>query len=281
MSEPTIRARLERALADRHRAPSTLRVLFEIAGRAVGSVLPEDAELLLRKVPGLTLEDEVLTLQPHCAGDTFAGLAAMALALREAGRAARWRDERLPVMADDGSLLGAVERGCVRALGVRTLSVHLVGETRGGSDAATGCWLQRRSMHKDTDPGMLDNLASGLVGMAEDGRSVEPLAQAMRREAAEEAGLGADALGALTPLGRWRLQAPVREGLMIEDVIVYRALLADDARPHNLDGEVTEFVHLGEAGILERIDAAELTRGATLAQLAWMSWRRDVPPRGD
>ncbi|MEZ5651814.1 MAG: NUDIX domain-containing protein [Burkholderiaceae bacterium] len=276
MPEPASDPRFEHLLGGLQVDAPQPRLLFEIAGRVVGSLLPDDAELLRRAVPGLALDDDALSLMPVCAGDTNASLNAIALALRDAGRSARWRHERLPVLADDGSLLGAIERGCMRVLGLRTLSVHLVGETRGPDGRIDGCWLQRRALHKDTDPGMLDNLASGLVGLGSDARSVEPLALAMRREAAEEAGLDEAALGALTALGRWRLQMPVREGMMIEDVIVYRALLAAGARPDNVDGEVSEFVHLAHDEVLTRIDRGELTRGASLGQLACLRWHRSA-----
>lgn len=267
----TVAARLRRALAGLHREPAQPRLPFEIDGRVVGSVLPADAGRLAAAVPGLMLEDDALCLLPVCSGDAGATLHAVAEALRAAGRAARWRNEPLPVLADDGSLVGTVERACMRVLGLRTLAVHVVAETGAAGGPPRGSWLQRRAAHKDTDPGMLDNLASGLIGMAPDGRSPEAPAAAAAREAWEEAGIEPGGLVGLSPVGRWRLQAPVREGLMVEDVLVWSARIDPATRPTPRDGEVSEFIHVANDELLARIDAGELTTGATLAQLACLA----------
>ncbi len=262
-----IERRFAATLRELHREPAQPRLTFEIDGRPVGSVTEADARLLADAVPGLVLEDDVLGLVPVCATDGRPVLEAVALALREAGRCSRWRNEPLPVLADDGSLVGAVERACARVLGIRTLAVHLVGETL-DPDGRHGFWLQRRAAHKDTDPGMLDNLASGLIGMREDGRDAEPPALAMSREVAEEAGLGPETTSPLTRVGHWRIHVPVPEGLMVEDVIVFRARIAPGAHPRSVDGEVSEFLHVDATALLGRLDAGELTLGARLAQLA-------------
>ncbi|MEZ5739407.1 MAG: NUDIX domain-containing protein [Burkholderiaceae bacterium] len=267
--------RLARTAADDTRLP------LEIADKVVGSVLPDDARLLADAVPGLLLADDCLAVLPQCASDGDPVLAAMARVLREAGRAHRWRNELLPVCADDGTWMGSIERACVRTLGIRTFAVHLVGEADAGNDDYA-CWLQRRAAHKDTDPGCLDNLASGLVGLADDARGIEPLREAVLREAAEEAGLAAGELLGLQAVGTWRMSGPVPEGHLVEDVSVFSAQLAPDATPRIVDGEVSEFLRLSGTELLTRIRARELTPGAAVAAMQCVQrWQQAQPGRAN
>jgi len=83
----------------------------------------------------------------------------------------------------------ALERVAARHLGLWTEAVHLNVVRRDGS----AMWLARRAAHKDTDPGMLDNLVAGGVARGE-----SPW-QTLRRESWEEAGI---ALGAFEESGQ-------------------------------------------------------------------------------
>jgi 8-oxo-dGTP pyrophosphatase MutT (NUDIX family) len=73
----------------------------------------------------------------------------------------------------------ALERVAARHLGLWTEAVHLNVVRRDGS----AMWLARRAAHKDTDPGMLDNLVAGGVPRGE-----SPW-QTLCRESWEEAGI--------------------------------------------------------------------------------------------
>lgn len=265
MTDDSISKRLA-ALARTSRVESeSERITFEIDDRVVGSVLPSDAELLARRVPGVALDTDCLSITPVCAPDAPATLDAIALALRDAGRSNRWRNEALPVCADDGTVLGRIERGCVRVLGVRTFAVHLVGTVE--RDGQTWFWIQRRSPDKDVDPGCLDTLAGGLVGMAADGRSIEPFGPALVREIREEAGLEPEQYSAPVNAGSWRVHGPVEGGYMVEDLMVWHARLADQVTPQNQDGEVSEFLCVDRAELIRLIDRGELTREAVIVSL--------------
>ena len=243
---------------------------FTVGGRAVGSVEPDDARLLAREVPGLTLDGRGLSLDgiPGAPGDDASAraaasraLARIAAVLRDAGRLGPWRNEALPVLAEDDALLDVVERAAARALGLRTIAVHLLGWRADGA-----MWVQRRSPGKPVDPGMLDTLAGGMVGMrdpAGDPR-IEDLAEAMRREADEEA-----AVPAATPMDRLagpplRIARPVAEGYMVEDLVGFETRLDEAFAPFNRDGEVAGFECLGPDALAERIGRGEFTLEASL-----------------
>ena len=261
-SKPEVPAWLGRALALARQPPTQARWLLEIDGRIVGSVLPSDARWIAA-LPGFALEDELLTLQPACGFDASAALAQVAAALRDAGRAPHWRNELLPVCADDGTRVATLERACVRSLGVATRAVHLNGYTPDGR-----MWLQQRAHNKANDPGMWDTLVGGMIAL-------EPLGEALRRETFEEAGLELAALRSLVRRHSLRFERPVEgegwlsdgspsTGWLSETIAVFDAIIPEGMTPENQDGEVAQFrcVSLGELEAL--LDASVLTMEAAL-----------------
>lgn len=244
---------------------SDSRLPFEIEDRVVGSVSELDAKLLAQAVPGVELADDALSVMPFCAPDAPAVLDAMAQALRAAGRTGRWRDEALPVCADDGTLMGQVERACVRQLGIRTFAVHLVGYV--SDTEPTQFWLQRRAPDKDIDPNMLDTLAGGLVSMNAKGTAMEAFGPALAREVQEEAGLEPGQYSPPVRVNTWRVQRPVEQGYLVEDLMVWQAAMASWVTPVNQDGEVTEFLRVSRGELIDLIRAGELTHEATIATL--------------
>lgn len=248
--------------------PARPRIALAVDGRVVGSVEAEDARLLSREVPGLVADAACLSIGKGPGDDASASLGAIGLALRQAGRLGPWRDEELPVLADDGSMLGRIERATMRVLGLRTIAVHLVGWTADGR-----MWVQRRALDKAVDPGLLDTLAGGLVGLCGDsaGRRMEALAEAMGREADEEAGFdaGATTLRRLAgpPL---RVSRPVDDGYMVEDLVGFEACIDAVFVPRNRDGEVAGFECLATDALVERIGRDEFTLEASILVLGWL-----------
>lgn len=246
-------------------APDTDRIPFEIDDCVVGSVTAQDARLLSNQVPGVEFDADSLQVLPVCAPDAPAALEAIALALRDANRLPGWRNEHLPVCADDGTQLGRVERACVRVLGIRTFAVHLIGSCH-EQDGEQLLWLQRRAPDKAVDPGMLDTLTGGLIGTEADGM-MEALDLGLQREVSEEAGLQPSQYVKPERLQTWRLSTPVPGGYMIEDCTVYHSRLNPGVQPVNQDGEVSEFMRISHDELLDRIDAGELTYTASAASL--------------
>lgn len=165
----------------------------------------------------------------------------------------RWCGELLAVVDAAGCPLASVERSAVRALGMATFAVHLVGR------AADGCfWVQQRAFDKATDPGQWDTLMGGQVA------ADESTAQTLARETMEEAGLAIADLRSLDRADDLTVRRPVDDGYMVERIAVFRAVLPEGLAPENRDGEVERFECLGEDALRERLRDAAFTLEATL-----------------
>ncbi|MCO5118899.1 MAG: hypothetical protein M9951_04615 [Burkholderiaceae bacterium] len=314
----------ERALAAATLPPARPRIRLAIDAHVVGSIEPDDASLLAQRVPGLVLDARGLSLAANHATDVDARLAAMAQALADAGRLGKWRDEALPVLADDMEpvnesdapercaravpieaqsaamsgdmasicneergcpgvtsgrgrfvhrfmMLGAIERAAIRVLGLRSVAVHLVGWCPDGR-----MWVQRRALDKPVDPGLLDTLAGGLVGLEHEpgGRRMEDLVEAMRREADEEAGIDTGLTMSRFGDAPLRIARPVHEGYMVEDLVGFEVTIDAGFSPFNRDGEVAGFDRLDADALLGRIGRGEFTLEASLLILECL--RRDA-----
>jgi isopentenyl-diphosphate delta-isomerase type 1 len=116
-------------------------------------------------------------------------------------------DEWLSVVDERDRVVGRLERGEVHRRGLRHRSVHvLIFNARGE------VFLQRRSRHKDTAPGLWDSSAAGHVEAGEDYESCA------RREVQEE--LGVCLSGAPQPL--FKLSPAAENGM--EFCQIYRAV---------------------------------------------------------
>ena len=218
--------------------------LFRLAGLATGPLLQAAGE------GGWRLG----------AGDPTRVLGAIADTLRATGLAHTWRDEQLAVRGKDGTLLGTVERGVARALGLATDAVHLTALAPDGR-----LWVQQRALDKPTDPGRWDTLVGGLVPAAED------LATALARETWEEAGLRPAQLQGLRAGGRVRTCRPLPEqahGYVVEDLHWFVATLPEGVVPCNQDGEVAAFACMAPEEVQARLEADAFTIDAALVLLA-------------
>ncbi|CUA81775.1 NUDIX domain [Gulbenkiania indica] len=183
----------------------------------------------------------------------------MAVGWRDAGWLNGWRNENFTAFGADGTPLFELERAAFRPLGLLSRAVHLNGLTRAG-DGSVRMWVGRRSPDKAVDPNRMDNLMGGGIAAG------ETLEVALEREGWEEAGIPAERLELLQPVGRILAQRPVQRGLHREWLYVFDLWLQAHERPANQDGEVAEHVCLTlpevEALIVEErfmIDAALVT----------------------
>ncbi|WP_287066859.1 MULTISPECIES: NUDIX domain-containing protein [Ramlibacter] len=238
------RARV-RAAADQ--PPARPRVPLWWAQHRIGSVEPGLLEPL-----GLAPE----VLRPGrdgwvLGGDCSASLHLLAHALREAGLSHAWRDEQLAVAGEAGEIVGSVERGVVRPLGIPTLAVHLMARAPDGRH-----WVQQRSLTKPNDPGLWDTLMGGMVPAS------DSVAQALARETWEEAGLQLTQLHALHHGGRFLMRRPTgagAAGYVVEWVEWYGCVLPDGVVPRNMDGEVQDFRCLPPDELERMLDAGAFT----------------------
>lgn len=156
-------------------------------------------------------------------------LARIALRLDEQGLVKTWRNELLNAIANT-EIIGAIERGAVRPLGLLTQAVHLNAWSPDGR-----LWVARRAANKPTDPNMWDTLVGGLASAFED------LETSLVRESAEEAGLAPQHLQCRDPMRTLlRMYRRLPEGYQVEDVLISDCVLDEGVIPQNQDGEVSE-----------------------------------------
>ncbi len=234
-----------------------------VAGWISGPVLTAIADH-----PAVHIEPEAVHVNPGMAArsglDTV--LRELAEALQKAGRIRHWRNEQLDVVAE-GRLLGCIERGAVRPLGLLTQAIHLNAWAPDGR-----LWVARRALNKSTDPGLWDTLSGGLVSAGEDPEAT------LLRESYEEAGLAAVELSghqALRTVLRMHRRLP--DGYQVENVSVSDCVLDAAAAPTNLDGEVLEFRCLALPDLWSMLTQGAFTLEADLCILDSLRRRLEAP----
>ena len=189
------------------------RLPFVVQDRRVGSVARQHLTLLARYAPWIAPREGLLC----CALPDDAAFATLHAKLRSEGAIRAWRDEIFPLF-DPETLepLARIERAATRFWGTLTLGAHASGYVRSGSDGRPShLWIARRSPHKATDPGRLDNLVGGGVPADQSPR------EALVREAFEEAGLTPAQLARTTEGSVLRLDRDIPEGLQQEWVYIF------------------------------------------------------------
>ncbi len=263
------------ALAARgEQAPLRERVPLLWGEHVIGSVEPDyfsQSELQSASdLSELLSKQEYQGVSAWCLhGQATASLARLAQTLRRArvGRVAQqWRNEQLAVCDAQGQVLATVERAIVRALGIATRAVHLVGRSRDQR-----YWVQQRALDKPNDPGQWDTLMGGMV-MASD-----TVQTALARETLEEAGLALDTLEQLRWCGQLRVQKPASQeadaGYVVEQIDWYDCIVPDTAWPVNQDGEVAQFLLLERAELIDWLRRDQFTIEAALILVAALGLR--------
>jgi ADP-ribose pyrophosphatase YjhB (NUDIX family) len=169
-----------------------------------------------------------------------------------------WRDERFSFWGPDCAHPDPVhaphfqvERSGFRFLGLLSHAVHVNGFMSNGQ-----LWCGRRSLHKATDPGMLDNITAG--GLP----SGEWIQDCLQRELAEEAGLFRLQDHGCQAIGHVRTSRQEPEGWHDEFLHVFNLTLADGFQPLNQDGEVSEFLCLNPSTVLAKLASGAFTQDA-------------------
>jgi isopentenyldiphosphate isomerase len=93
-----------------------------------------------------------------------------------------WRNERFPVYGPSGDVILEIERSASALFGIVTSGVQMLCYVKDVNGIRL--WIAKRSMQKQTYPGMLDCTAAGALTVGESPRS------AMILEATEEASIG-------------------------------------------------------------------------------------------
>lgn len=241
--------------------------IWSCDGVNMGWVSPERAQDMVALLPGCTLEQGRLRWQPAADQALQRSQALQAFLEKQAaqGRLTGWRGEYFAWWPDTPACPPAldvppflcVERAGFRHLGMMSHAVHIHGFLPQGD-----LWCGRRSDHKATDPGLLDNLAAGGLTAGE-----TPLATAVR-ELAEEASLHLSDPNRLQGAGVIRTQRLEPQGWHDEQLLVYTLHLSEQETPINADGEVQEFLRLSPDEVVSRMQSGQFTVDAcaSLAQ---------------
>ncbi|XP_074124148.1 uncharacterized protein LOC141543143 [Sminthopsis crassicaudata] len=184
----------------------------------------------------------------RCPKERTEAVAKVLAQLRAEGRLVRlaqWRDEAYEVRPSFGApALLNVERAAAPLLGVLQFGAHLNAFVR-CQDDGTGSqqmlmWLARRSPHKATYPGLLDNLAGGGISA---GLGVK---ETMVKESWEEARVPPELAARAQPVGCLSYTFEEMDGeeqgaLVRECLFVFDLEMPEVFTPQVGDGEVQEF----------------------------------------
>ncbi len=264
--------------------PESPRAPLYAGGRQIGSFLPHlfddlpawvnlnKHNLLLKMEQGRTANGAAVW---QVQGDLTRSINQIAAALRDApaGHVAHgfvakyWRGEQLGIYAPSGDLLGSIERGGVRPLGIATRAVHLVGHAPDGR-----VWVQQRALDKANDPGQWDTLMGGMIPVEDD------LHTALARETWEEAGLHIAQLHDVALRGRVSIHKPTHHagaapgvGYVVEDIDWFTCTVPEGCTPVNQDGEVAKFELLALSDLRERLQQDAFTLEASMILVAALS----------
>jgi 8-oxo-dGTP pyrophosphatase MutT (NUDIX family) len=254
--------------AQRRHVPRTALL---IDGAAVGSVADAHLHALERWPAAFVRRGSQchLTVAPD---ERDALLAAVNAALREQGLIVAWRDETYAIVTAHGARpLALIERASSRFWGTLTFGAHCNGYVADASGRPTHLWIARRSPHKATDPGKLDNLVGG--GVPHGQTPFETLV----REGFEEAGLDAPTMRQATPGRVIALACDIAEGFMHEHLHSFDLRLPSALTPVNQDGEVAEVMRLPVAEAIESAATGEMTVDAALVTLDFALRHRLLP----
>jgi 8-oxo-dGTP pyrophosphatase MutT (NUDIX family) len=247
------------------------RVPFHVDGLRVGSVAAAHLAALRRWPRWLAVGDDAVHLRaaPQARDEAFAE---MHTRLRDDGLIVAWRDEPFALFSLDGSrVLASFERAAARFWGTLTLGAHCNGWVAGHDGAPALLWIARRSDHKPTDPGLLDNLVGGGVPLGQTPH------ETLVREGFEEAGLDAARMRRATPGRSIVLDRDVPEGRQFERLHAYDLELPAGLRPVNQDGEVASIEALPVAEAAALAAAGAMTVDAALVTLDFLLRRRLLP----
>jgi len=155
----------------------------------------------------------------------------------------RWieppRHEQMPVTAGPrGSELARLDRSALRILGFWAQKVHINGLVEAEGPDGPLVWISRRSGLAPSNPSRWDTLVAG--GRA----SGHSLAQTAAQEAWEEAGIDADRIAALHPVGEMAVQYVSRRGFHQELLVIHDLPLPRGFVAICHDGEIEESIRL-------------------------------------
>lgn len=227
-------------------------VPWHVAGAVAGHVRVDRVDRLLALGVGFERERNGpgLGLAAPRGRATNEALAEAAEALAAAGEIRALTGELFPVPLRHAVQADLrIDRAAVMWLGIRPLGVHLTGFCR--DDRGTWIWVARRSEHKPTYPGMLDNTVAGGQphGMALD--------ENMVKECAEEASIPRDLARRALRTGTVSYVREESGGLKPEELHCFDLELPWEFAPRPADGEVAGFERMHASQVIALVRDTE------------------------
>jgi len=210
---------------------------WRFRGSVAGHVRRDRIDRLLALGTGFEQAGSGPALAAADTATASAALARTATALAAAGEIRALTGEFFPVpLSPETGSAPVVDRAAVMWLGVRPLGVHLTGFCRNAR--GTWIWVARRSRHKPTYPGMLDNTVAGGqpegIGLDEN----------MHKECGEEAAIPPELARTARRTGYVSYVREEAGGLKPEALHCYDLELPWDFEPRPADGEAEGFERL-------------------------------------
>ncbi len=217
---------------------------LEIDGRTAGHVHHRRAPFLLERLPWLRQDAGTLRWDGGNAAERTQRLAEALPLLAGAGLSRAPTGELFDVVRPfGGTPLAQCDRALLPTFGFPGYGVHLVGYVAHTDGPLI--WIPRRAHDRDIAPGQLDNTVAGGIAA---GMSV---AETLRKEAREEAGLEPALVDAARPAGALAYLHQEKEFLRDDTLFVYDLPMPPEIRPRNLDGEVQDFSLIPWQQVLE------------------------------
>jgi len=218
-------------------------VPFVIDGRKLGSVRTSFASELSTRWSNVFNLSDALTISKSIEPTRSARSQAIATplaTLRDEGKIDGWRDELLSVVDsfdefDDPVLL--IERAAMPHFGCRSYGVHMNGYIEGEDGEVESLWVGRRSLQKQTSPGMLDHLVAGGQPFG-----ISPYDN-MVKECQEEASIPVD-IAAKVQCGGFVSYSYAKDNdhqIKQDTLFCYDLAVPRDFIPTPCDGEVQDF----------------------------------------
>ncbi|KAH7315267.1 hypothetical protein KP509_21G041900 [Ceratopteris richardii] len=171
--------------------------------------------------------------------------------LNEKGIIPGWRDEMYPVVNSFGaSPFFSLERAAVPYFGTKAYGVHMNGFSV-DSNGKRYLWVARRSMNKQTFPGMLDHVVAG-------GQSVGlSVRENVIKECEEEASICQEIAERALPVSAVSYEDIDSSRFKRDVLFCYDLELPLDFKPFNQDGEVDSFMVLPVEEIKQILESTE------------------------
>jgi isopentenyldiphosphate isomerase len=192
-------------------------------------------------------------------------LAKVVAALVEAGVIEYLHGESYPVASGNRRQARLViDRACAPYFGVRAFGQHINGFIRGPDGIQL--WIGRRAASRRVYPLHLDNMVAGGLpwGLG--------LAENLRKECREEAGIDADLADQALSVGAVTYCRASKRGLKPDVIYCYDLELPGDFRPRCTDGEVEGFYLRPVEQVLETVrDTAEFKLNCNLVIIDFLA----------